>query len=206
MGTRSLIILEDGKSIKGIYCGSDGYPNYLGLVLRLGYHNPERARKLINIGAIGSIRYGLKNVELTHRGWDKDDKFAQIIEFPQDAKPSHPDKLNPFLAQMIIDNSAEYVYWGQVLETKEGGVVAWSCLNTVEKKFENLYNIDPTNCVGEVYCVYQEDGEWQYGIFSQGESKKVKCVGFTEEDCYEAISGIEYAPERDCENKKNNNK
>jgi hypothetical protein len=56
MGTRSRIgmKLENG-TIKSIYCHLDGYPEYVGAILKKHYTNPEKIAQLLELGDISSL-------------------------------------------------------------------------------------------------------------------------------------------------------
>lgn len=56
MSTRCYIGLRDesGK-ITAIYCHSDGYPTYVGKILRDYYDTPEKVKKLLALGNISTL-------------------------------------------------------------------------------------------------------------------------------------------------------
>lgn len=56
MATRSTIWIknEDGSS-DGIYCHHDGYPDYVGMILKDNYDTDEKIRELISLGGISSL-------------------------------------------------------------------------------------------------------------------------------------------------------
>lgn len=56
MATRSRIGMEQADgSVKSIYCHNNGYPDYNGLVLDEFYTDPEKVKKLIELGDISSL-------------------------------------------------------------------------------------------------------------------------------------------------------
>lgn len=56
MSTRSAIVIkESSTSYKGIYCHSDGYPSYVGRMLRDHYTDAGKLNQLINLGSISSL-------------------------------------------------------------------------------------------------------------------------------------------------------
>jgi len=58
MATRSTIgmLLEDGQTIRSVYCHWDGYPEGVGAILRDHYTDPSKIERLLDIGDISSLR------------------------------------------------------------------------------------------------------------------------------------------------------
>ena len=62
MSTRSTIgILRNNKIVEGIYCHSDGYLAYNGVLLGALYNTKEKVEQLISMGMISSLGYAIKN-------------------------------------------------------------------------------------------------------------------------------------------------
>ena len=55
MGTRCLIAKEAGGKYKTVYCHWDGYPAYVGKVLREHYKDEEKINELLNHGDMSSL-------------------------------------------------------------------------------------------------------------------------------------------------------
>ena len=57
MATRSYIIAydEDKNHYTGVYCHWDGYPEYVGVVLKNHYKDKEKIFELISHGALSSL-------------------------------------------------------------------------------------------------------------------------------------------------------
>jgi len=56
MATRSTIWIEnEDGSRDGIYCHHDGYPDYVGMILKNNYDTDEKIRELISLGGISSL-------------------------------------------------------------------------------------------------------------------------------------------------------
>lgn len=197
MGTRSLVILEDGYSCKGIYCLSDGYPQGVGLGLVLGYNKASRARQLIGVGAIGGIRFNVNNLVLSHKLFDEKDSDMKTFNVMPSARPQDPKNLHEMLKAKIKHYFAEFVYWGRVLETPEGEIVAWSCLDTAKGEYVNLYDIDPKEYYGKAYKVVNDSYGWKFYEYGNGAEREELMYGFGEADCYNKIGAIEFSPERD---------
>ena len=58
MATRSTIgmLLEDGQTIRSVYCHWDGYPEGVGAILAEHYTNLAKIEQLLAIGDISSLR------------------------------------------------------------------------------------------------------------------------------------------------------
>src|SRR5699024_3642149 len=55
MSTNAMIFKMDNNKVRGIYCHWDGYPDYVGAILRDSYQNPNKVDNLINLGEISSL-------------------------------------------------------------------------------------------------------------------------------------------------------
>ena len=57
MATRSTIgmLLEDGETIRSVYCHWDGYPEGVGAVLKAFYTDEEKIDRLLSMGDISSL-------------------------------------------------------------------------------------------------------------------------------------------------------
>lgn len=65
MGTRSYIAVANPKGgYSAIYCHWDGYPDYMGAMLRDNYSSKSKSRALINLGDCSSIKRNLAAVGL----------------------------------------------------------------------------------------------------------------------------------------------
>lgn len=206
MGTRALVILEDGYECRGIYCNMDGYPENLGLGLVLGYEDAKRAHKLIEVGAIGGIRFNIENAKLSHRVFDPSDCDMKTFVMMPSAFPSDPKNLNEVLKRKIRRYFAEFVYWGRVCDRRSKvndthkKVVEWTCLDVANGEFVDLKEINPMDFIGTAYRVKQSPLGWQYDIFGTGTKGTVSEYTVycdSEDECYAKIGDLEYAPERD---------
>ena len=58
MATRSTIgmLLEDGQTIRSVYCHWDGYPEGVGATLKEHYTDLAKIERLLDIGDISSLR------------------------------------------------------------------------------------------------------------------------------------------------------
>jgi hypothetical protein len=50
------MLLEDGETIRSVYCHWDGYPEGVGAILKEHYSDPSKIEQLLNIGDISSLR------------------------------------------------------------------------------------------------------------------------------------------------------
>lgn len=56
MSTRSTIAMLSGNdSVRAVYCHSDGYPAYVGAMLRQYYDTPEKVEQLLGMGFISML-------------------------------------------------------------------------------------------------------------------------------------------------------
>ncbi|MEI2414370.1 hypothetical protein V8V50_10640 [Ligilactobacillus salivarius] len=55
MSTNAMIFKMDNNKVRGIYCHWDGYPDYVGAILRDSYQKPSKVDSLINLGEISSL-------------------------------------------------------------------------------------------------------------------------------------------------------
>ena len=55
MGTRSRIALEKDNEITSIYCHWDGYPSYMGRLLKDVYNTEDKVQELISLGDASSL-------------------------------------------------------------------------------------------------------------------------------------------------------
>ena len=57
MATRSTIamLLEDGETIRSVYCHFDGYPDGVGATLREHYTDPAKIERLLDIGDLSVL-------------------------------------------------------------------------------------------------------------------------------------------------------
>ncbi|MGQ1928170.1 hypothetical protein ACQ1R0_03780 [Ornithobacterium rhinotracheale] len=52
MATRAYLFVKENEQYKGIYNHSDGYPSYLGKMLKKYYNTAEKANQLVNTGGV----------------------------------------------------------------------------------------------------------------------------------------------------------
>lgn len=52
MSTKCIIAINDGKSVKAIYCHWDGYPRWTGRILNENYTDANKINRLIKLGDI----------------------------------------------------------------------------------------------------------------------------------------------------------
>ena len=59
MSTRSYIGIKEGEKVRYIYCQSNGYLSYNGVILNMFYRNPDKVKQLLEKGYISSLGYNL---------------------------------------------------------------------------------------------------------------------------------------------------
>ncbi len=112
MGTRSYIaIANPSGGYSAIYCHWDGYPDYMGVMLRDNYSSKSKSRALINLGDCSSIKRNLAAVGLHNfdnpavdvtlaYGRDRGEPATKAIRF----------ETIKDLAQYAADAWAQYIY------------------------------------------------------------------------------------------------
>lgn len=118
MSTRSRIgILKENGSIESIYCHLDGYPEWVGKKLYRYYNNPERIKKLINLGDISHLENNLEpNPEMEHKfGHDTEQKNV-VVAYHRDrnedwkfVKPLLSKDIKEF-EKFCLDSDQEFAY------------------------------------------------------------------------------------------------
>lgn len=196
MGTRSLIVLEDGNNARGIYCGCDGYPTGVGLSLVIGYTKADMARQLVKVGAIDGIRFSIENAKLSHSNFDerKWPTIHKSLRVMVSAEPIQ-GKIYGYLKQLMIDLSSEYVYWGKVENVSGEEIVVWTCTRW-DGEQTDLYALDKNECTSRAFSVVQNVYGWKVVAYGHGEAmEETPCA--TEEQCRDYIKKTEYCPERE---------
>ena len=212
MGTRALVILEDGYECRGIYCHMDGYPTNLGIGLVLGYYEADRAHQLMDVGAIGGLRFNIENAKLSHRIFDQTDTDMKTFVMMNSACPDGQKKLHPYLEKKVRHYFAEYVYWGRVYtgrRTIEGTLcvgqkdehfVEWKCYDVAKGEVVDLKAINPMDFNGLAFKVLLSPLGWQYNMYGT-DTREIdsSCTVYcdSKKECYAKIGDFEYAPERD---------
>jgi hypothetical protein len=72
MSTRALIGEKTRDKFRYIYSHSDGYPEYVGKMLKEYYINPEKIKALLNLGDISLLDKEIgekQDFNNRHRGW-----------------------------------------------------------------------------------------------------------------------------------------
>lgn len=196
MGTRSLIVLEDGYNARGIYCGCDGFPTGVGLSLVIGYTKADMARQLVKVGAIDGVRFSIENAKLSHSNFDelKWPSLYKSLPVMVSAAPIQ-GKINGYLKQLMIDLSAEYVYWGKVVLFDGEEIVSWSCTRW-DGEQTDLYALDKNKCASRAFKVVHNVSGWKVVECGHGEPyAEIQCA--TEEQCRDYIMKKEFCPERE---------
>lgn len=110
MATRCLILKEDGKSLKGINCHYDGYPDHVGLLLDNYYNTTKMVEALISLGDISVLDKKLEPTTKSH-SFDTPEKGVTIA-YARDRgeKLEIVQTTRKELEKLAKDNWAEYVY------------------------------------------------------------------------------------------------
>jgi hypothetical protein len=119
MATRSRIAIElpDGK-VKSVYCHSDGYPKYNGILLHEHYQDRSKVEKLIKLGDLSSLH---KSVEPTDQHTFSNPQDGVTVAYHRDRGESrtgprkNQNKLDYFGSDVeeygyLFTNDNEWVY------------------------------------------------------------------------------------------------
>ena len=111
MSTRSIISKKEGNKYLASYCHWDGYFEYNGKMLMCYYNSEKKAKELIELGSLSSIRERIKpNVNETHNFEKPLDDVT--IAFHRDRQedyepPVGSDNLNDIIS---IFDDCEFIY------------------------------------------------------------------------------------------------
>jgi|TARA_R100001163_G_C5056016_1_gene192440 hypothetical protein len=99
MSTRSEIAIEmQDKSIKSIYCHSDGYLEYNGLMLQTHYNTFEKAESIINENDCSILKSTIKESRFYNTWRNENTKYKEF------------DNESLFMDRFSNDIFAEYIY------------------------------------------------------------------------------------------------
>tara|TARA_R100001440_G_scaffold12246_3_gene21592 strand:- start:4324 stop:4782 length:459 start_codon:yes stop_codon:yes gene_type:complete len=99
MATRSEIAIENADgSIKSVYCHSDGYIKYLGVMLKKHYNNFDKASSIINENDCSVLKPTIKQSRF-YNSWRG-----------EDTKSKHFPNEYTFMKYFQKDIFAEYIY------------------------------------------------------------------------------------------------
>ena len=100
MATRSFIATKNfDDSITGIYCHSDGYPEWVGRILATHYTDSATIDELIKLGSISSLGNTLTETVVYHR--DRGEEYEGCAQYENEST---------MLANAWNDLDAEYAY------------------------------------------------------------------------------------------------
>ena len=95
MGTRSRIGIQfSDNSVLSVYCHWDGYPSWLGRMLKTHYNTKEKVSELIDGGDMSTC-------------WDEEKQPEYYSARGEDCPPRLDSDLTEYL---LPDNSEEYAY------------------------------------------------------------------------------------------------
>jgi len=117
MATRSRIGIElsDG-SVLSVYHHYDGYPEWLGRILKTHYNSKELAAELIDGGDMSSA--------WTNAGFNNETVEQGPLYYSQRGEDT-PPRLNKDLGEFLTEGAEEYAY----IYTQEDG---WLCYDTCD--------------------------------------------------------------------------
>ena len=121
MSTRARIgILNEDRSIDSVYHHSDGYPTWLGIVLKRHYSNTLKVRELMEGGDVSCLR--------SNRDWDNNELDQPIVRTfkmrGEDYPSANHEELKDFLMYDTVQIEYSYL-WNPSLS-----VLSWTCWKT----------------------------------------------------------------------------
>ena len=112
MSSRCLIVYEDNA----IYCHFDGYPSYVGMVLKHRYKDEDKIKELISHGDISSLglEIGSKDGKKETVHWEHGQAMSECSfyhrDFPDEELNIETIDHNTYINDLAERYSAEYVY------------------------------------------------------------------------------------------------
>lgn len=109
MATRSRIgILNEDGTVSSVYCHWDGYPSHHGRILSESYTDPEKVKKLINLGSISILD---EEVETSDPHTFEKPKDGVTVAYHRDRGEDYdPPRINGSLDEYFEDDNEEYGY------------------------------------------------------------------------------------------------
>lgn len=84
MSTHALIFKKDKNgAFNGIYCHNDGYPEYLGALLKRNYKSGRKIDALISEGAASEIKESIETSVFYSRDKQEEKNIFQNLEFDE---------------------------------------------------------------------------------------------------------------------------
>ena len=106
MGTRSIIGMFDGNTVKSVYCHWDGYPENNGKILISSYQTKEKVEKLIDCGSMSSLGSSIEDTKFYNDPNDGSPKFFTAVTVYTKMYDEVPDRKT-----ILLDiHTEEFVY------------------------------------------------------------------------------------------------
>lgn len=104
MATRSNIGIEENGNVKYVYCHWDGYPSWVGAILKKYYNTEEKVKNLIELGSISSLARSLDETIFYIR--DGNEKYSSCKPLTTTIKEyiNHGDPMIEYLYLYNKDN------------------------------------------------------------------------------------------------------
>jgi len=133
MSTRSRIGIKQGESVKSIYCHSDGYLDYNGLLLFKHYNTKEKVEELLSLGDASFLTPNLHPDPDKPHSFDYNERQEGVSIFYGRDRGEEGIEAKTTTLKRFIEIGEEYAY----LFDPETG--KWSVYETwSSKKFEDL--------------------------------------------------------------------
>lgn len=146
MSTRSYIVIEKKresgeKFYEGVYCHSDGYPDYNGKILFNHYKDRAKVEKLISLGDLSSLGERIEPTEGSGHCFEYDKREKGVCVFyKRDRGETDVDAKEVTLEKLAGDFWIEYIYIYTLDD--EWKVFASGHLNKMAKLEDVLKNED----------------------------------------------------------------
>lgn len=121
MSTRSRIGIQlPDESILSVYHHWDGYPEWLGRILKTHYNTKEKIENLINGGDMSSC--WTNEGFYTHEGRSKKDNYGPLYYIEREKTRTFPARHDKNIYEYLADNE-EYAY----IYTLKGDWICYNC-------------------------------------------------------------------------------
>ena len=118
MSTKAFIGIKENGSITYIYNYSDGYLEYLGIMLFEHYNSEEKAKALVELGDVAIVKEKLEPAEGTIHSFDYDKRQEGVSVFYGRDRGEDWEFIQP----IIIQNTTfdEHQYYNYLYDVEEG--------------------------------------------------------------------------------------
>ena len=113
MSTRARIVFVDkNNAAHSVYCHNDGYPQWVGRILKTAYDNEERIKKLISYGDMSALRTEINpapNAPHKASSWMPDNCQPNVCIFYHRDRGDKWEYTKPIEFKYTIKNMRKYI-------------------------------------------------------------------------------------------------